>query len=87
MSKEVNRPKMEKPERIQDNSNSRLTSISAKKRKTTSETPKTVRMTLAEKILAQELVEQIQTHTKTSRFQLCSYRTLFGTVCWPKKSS
>lgn len=63
MSKELNRPKMEKPERSQVNSSTRLTSISAKKKNTTGESPKTVRMTPAEKLLAQELVEEIQALT------------------------
>lgn len=60
MSKELNRPAMEKPERGTANSSSRLTNFSAKKKNTTGETPKTVRMTPAEKVLAQELVDQIQ---------------------------
>ncbi len=62
MSKPLERPKLEKPERATDN-NSRLTSFSAKKKNTTGESPKTIRMTPAEKILAQELVEQIQALT------------------------
>ncbi|HHE4935123.1 hypothetical protein NY538_04995 [Enterobacter hormaechei] len=61
MSKELDRPKMEKPQRTAPGS--RLTNITAKKKNTTGETPKTVRMTPAEKVLAQELVEQIQALT------------------------
>lgn len=61
MSKELVRPKMEKPPRTAVGSS--LTNIAAKKKNTTGETPKTVRMTPAEKILAQELVEQIQALT------------------------
>ncbi|WP_063444130.1 MULTISPECIES: hypothetical protein [Enterobacter cloacae complex] len=61
MSKELVRPKMEKPQRTAAGSS--LTNIAAKKKNTTGETPKTVRMTPAEKILAQELVEQIQALT------------------------
>lgn len=52
---------MEKPQRT--TAGSSLTNIAAKKRNTTGEAPKTVRMTPAEKILAQELVEQIQALT------------------------
>ncbi|WP_446029133.1 hypothetical protein [Lelliottia amnigena] len=63
MSKPLERPKLEKPERATDNSSSRLTSFSAKKKNTTGESPKTIRMTPAEKLLAQELVEQIQALT------------------------
>lgn len=63
MSKQLERPKLEKPERTPTNNNSRLTSFSAKKKNTTGESPKTIRMTPAEKVLAQELVEQIQALT------------------------
>ena len=61
MSKELVRPIMEKPERARKESS--LTNIAAKKKNTTGETPKTIRMTPAEKMLAQELVEQIQALT------------------------
>ena len=61
MSKELVRPKMEKP--VRSSSSSSLTNIAAKKKNTTGESPKTIRMTPAEKILAQELVEQIQALT------------------------
>ena len=47
MSKELVRPKMEKPERARKESS--LTNIAAKKKNTTGETPKTIRMTPAEK--------------------------------------
>lgn len=64
MSKELTRPKLEKPERSTTDSNSsRLTSFSTKKKNTTGESPKTVRMPPAEKMLAQELVEEIQALT------------------------
>lgn len=43
MSKELVRPKMEKPERARKESS--LTNIAAKKKNTTGETPKTIRMT------------------------------------------
>ncbi|WP_427328989.1 hypothetical protein ACQHNS_26200 (plasmid) [Enterobacter hormaechei] len=61
MSKELVRPIMEKPERARKESS--LTNIAAKKKNTTGETPKAIRMTPAEKMLAQELVEQIQALT------------------------
>ncbi|MFK3711615.1 hypothetical protein [Leclercia adecarboxylata] len=61
MSKELVRPKMEKP--VRSSSSSSLTNIAAKKKNTTGESPKTIRMTPAEKILAQELVDQIQALT------------------------
>lgn len=63
MSKELVRPKMEKPQRATANNDSRLTNFSTKKKNTTGESPKTVRMTPAEKMLAQELVDQIQSLT------------------------
>lgn len=58
MSKEFVRPKMEKPERTTKGSS--LTKSASKKKNTTGETPKTVHMTPAEKVLAKELVEKIQ---------------------------
>ncbi|WP_323108844.1 hypothetical protein [Klebsiella quasipneumoniae] len=61
MSRELVRPKMEKPEWASKASS--LTNIAAKKKNTTGETPKTIRTTPAEKVLAQELVEQIQALT------------------------
>jgi hypothetical protein len=63
MSKELIRPALEKPERTSARSGSRLTSFGAQKKNTTGESPKTVRMTPAEKLLAQELVEEIQALT------------------------
>ena len=63
MSKELNRPAMIKPDRSSAGSTGRLTNISTKKKNTTGESPKTIRMTPAEKMLAQELVEQIQALT------------------------
>ncbi|MCW4706089.1 MULTISPECIES: hypothetical protein [Enterobacteriaceae] len=63
MSKLLERPKLEKPERASKDTSSRLTNISTKKKNTTGETPKTVRMTPAEKLLALELVDQIQALT------------------------
>ena len=63
MSKELNRPAMVKPDRSSPGNNGRLTNISTKKKNTTGESPKTIRMTPAEKMLAQELVEQIQALT------------------------
>ena len=53
MSKELNRPAMIKPDRSSAGSTGRLTNISTKKKNTTGESPKTVRMTPAEKMLAQ----------------------------------
>lgn len=61
MAKELDRPKMEKPDR--STVQSRLTNITAKKKNTSGETPKTIRMTLNEKMIAQQLVEQIQALT------------------------
>mgnify|MGYP006959820969 CR=1 FL=1 len=61
MAKELDRPKMEKPDR--STVQSRLTNITAKKKNTSGETPKTIRMTLNEKMIAQQLVEEIQALT------------------------
>lgn len=63
MSKELVRPKMEKPQRATANSENRLTNFSSKKKNTTGESPKTVRMTASEKMLAEQLVEEIQALT------------------------
>lgn len=61
MAKDLDRPKMEKPDR--SSAQSRLTNIAAKKKNTSGETPKTIRMTLNEKMIAQQLVEEIQALT------------------------
>ncbi|HDW0214320.1 TPA: hypothetical protein RKY22_004903 [Klebsiella michiganensis] len=54
---------MEKPQRATATSDSRLTNFSTKKKNTTGESPKTVRMTPAEKMLAEQLVDEIQALT------------------------
>ncbi len=61
MAKDLVRPKMEKPARASTGNN--LTNIAAKKKNTSGESPKTVRMTPNEKLLAQQLVEEIQALT------------------------
>lgn len=61
MSKELVRPKIEKPDRAATGSN--LTNIASKKKNTSGESPKTIRMTPNEKMIAQQLVEDIQTLT------------------------
>lgn len=61
MAKDLVRPKMEKPERAAAGSS--LTNIAAKKKNTTGESPKTIRMTPNEKMIAQQLVEEIQALT------------------------
>ncbi|EEA8304783.1 hypothetical protein QE82_13830 [Salmonella enterica subsp. enterica serovar Rubislaw] len=52
---------MEKPDRAATGSN--LTNIASKKKNTSGESPKTIRMTPNEKMIAQQLVEDIQTLT------------------------
>ncbi|MDU1196844.1 hypothetical protein [Kluyvera ascorbata] len=61
MAKDLNRPKMEKPDRAAAGNS--LTNIGAKKKNTSGESPKTIRMTPGEKMLAQQLVEEIQALT------------------------
>ena len=61
MSKELDRPKMDKPDR--STGEHRLTNITAKKKNTSGESPKTIRMTPNEKMIAQQLVEEIQALT------------------------
>ncbi|MDK1356171.1 MULTISPECIES: hypothetical protein [Cronobacter] len=57
--KPLERPEIVKPEATVGGERTRLTNYSSKKR-TSSEAPKTVRMTAAEKMMAQELVEAVQ---------------------------
>lgn len=61
--KPLARPSIEKPAAAENGERQKLTNLSVTKKRTTSETPKTVRMTAVEKMLAQELVEQIQSLT------------------------
>ncbi|MEB5924751.1 hypothetical protein [Franconibacter daqui] len=57
--KPLERPEIVKPGGTEGEERTRLTNFSSKKR-TSSEAPKTVRMTAAEKMMAQELVEAVQ---------------------------
>ncbi|EBR2769042.1 hypothetical protein B5V48_24985 [Salmonella enterica] len=52
---------MEKPERAAAGNS--LTNIAAKKKNTSGESPKTIRMTPNEKMIAQQLVDEIQALT------------------------
>ncbi|ELY4112153.1 hypothetical protein SMY46_003885 [Cronobacter turicensis] len=58
----LERPEIVKPATTEGEERARLTNFSTRKR-TTTEAPKTVRMTAAEKMMAQELVEQVQALT------------------------
>lgn len=58
----LSRPDLIKPE-SSNGERQKLTNLSVTKKRTTSETPKTVRMTAAEKMLAEQLVEEIQALT------------------------
>ncbi|EMA8656759.1 hypothetical protein ACJPR0_004225 [Cronobacter sakazakii] len=60
--KPLERPEIVKPGGTEGEERTRLTNFNTKKR-TTSEAPKTVRMTAAEKVMAQELVEAVQALT------------------------
>lgn len=56
----LSRPVMQKPDAASGESHSRLTNVKVNRNRTTSESPKTVRMTPSEKIMCSELVDEIQ---------------------------
>ncbi|HDS4948352.1 TPA: hypothetical protein QHX34_002681 [Klebsiella aerogenes] len=58
--KPLERPAMEKPDSTSGESKSRLSGVKINRNRTTSENPKTIRMTPAEKIMCSELVDEIQ---------------------------
>lgn len=59
----LSRPVMQKPDVASGESHSRLTNVKVNRNRTTSETPKTVRMTPAEKVMCSELADEIQSIT------------------------
>lgn len=56
----LSRPVMKKPEVSPGENHSRLTNVKVNRNRTTSETPKTVRMTPSEKVMCSGLVDEIQ---------------------------
>ncbi|EMF07180.1 hypothetical protein [Serratia marcescens] len=56
----LTRPAMVKPEPAPGETKSRLSNVKVNRNRTTSENPKTVRMTPAEKVMCSELVDEIQ---------------------------
>lgn len=58
--KPFERPKMEKPDNTQADNNSRLSNVKVNRNRTTSENPKTIRMTPSEKVMCTQLVDEIQ---------------------------
>lgn len=58
--KPFERPKMEKPDNTQADNKSRLSNVKVNRNRTTSENPKTIRMTPSEKIMCTQLVDEIQ---------------------------
>jgi len=59
----LSRPVMQKPDVASGESHSRLTNVKVNRNRTTSEPPKTVRMTPAEKVMCSELADEIQSMT------------------------
>ncbi|EOI7435740.1 hypothetical protein ACONXG_004061 [Yersinia enterocolitica] len=58
--KPFERPKMEKPDNTQTDTKSRLSNVKVNRNRTTSENPKTIRMTPSEKVMCTQLVDEIQ---------------------------
>lgn len=56
----LSRPAMVKPEAMPDETKTRLSNVKVNRNRTTSENPKTIRMTPAEKVMCSELVDEIQ---------------------------
>lgn len=59
----LSRPAMQKPDVASGESNTRLTNVKVNRNRTTSESPKTVRMTPSEKVMCAQLVDEIQDMT------------------------
>lgn len=58
--KPFERPKMEKPDNTLADNKSRLSNVKVNRNRTTSENPKTIRMTPSEKVMCTQLVDEIQ---------------------------
>ena len=56
----LTRPAMVNPEPAQGEAKTRLSNVKVNRNRTTSENPKTIRMTPAEKVMCSELVDEIQ---------------------------
>ena len=76
------RPAMVKPETTQGEAKTRLSNVKVNRNRTTSENPKTIRMTPAEKVMCSELVDEIRiSRQKLSPTQPCCVQ-----LCtWPGK--
>lgn len=59
----LSRPAMQKPDVTSGDGHSRLTNVKVNRNRTTSESPKTVRMTPSEKVMCASLVDEIQSMT------------------------
>lgn len=59
----LSRPVMVKPETMPGDNKTRLSNVKVNRNRTTSENPKTIRMTPAEKMMCTELVDEIQERT------------------------
>lgn len=59
----LSRPAMQKPDVASGESHTRLTNVKVNRNRTTSESPKTVRMTPSEKVMCAGLVDEIQSMT------------------------
>lgn len=56
----LTRPTIVKPEPVQREAKARLSNVKVNRNRTTSENPKTIRMTPAEKVMCTKLVDEIQ---------------------------
>lgn len=59
----LSRPTMVKPEATSGDTKTRLSNVKVNRNRTTSENPKTIRMTPAEKVMCAELADEIQEMT------------------------
>lgn len=56
----LQRPPVEKPSVVKAEQDTRLSNVRTKRNRTTSETPKTVRLTAEEKMMCSKLTEEVQ---------------------------
>lgn len=56
----LQRPQVEKPAVVKSDQDTRLSNVRKKRNRTTSETPKTVRLTAEEKMICSKLTEAVQ---------------------------
>ncbi|MCW0350686.1 hypothetical protein [Pantoea ananatis] len=60
MAEELKRPEVQKPAQDTSSKDTRLSNVRTRRNRTTSETPKTVRLTAEEKVMCAKLTEAVQ---------------------------